>query len=235
MVEYTPNMDILAIVPARAGSKRLPGKNTLELHGKPLICWTLEAAQKSRVIDLLVVSSDDDEVLAHGERLGARTLRRPSDLAQDTSTTYDVLLHTLESLELEGLRPARIMLLQPTSPLRDAADIRAAVSRMNETQAKSVVSVCPCEHSPLWSNTLGAQGQMDDFLSPALLNQRSQDLPLYYRLNGAVYIANTQSFIEQKGFFMSNSMAYVMPAEKSVDIDTIIDFKLCQIILEMRV
>jgi CMP-N,N'-diacetyllegionaminic acid synthase len=235
MAEYIPNMDILAIVPARAGSKRLPGKNTLELQGKPLVCWTLDAAHESRVIDLLVVSSDDEEVLAHAERLGARSLRRPADLAQDTSTTYDVLLHALQSLELEGLRPARIMLLQPTSPLRDAADIRAAVSRMNETQAKSVVSVCPCEHSPLWSNTLGAQGQMDDFLSPELLNQRSQDLPLYYRLNGAVYIADTQCFIEQKGFFMSNSMAYVMPAEKSVDIDTIIDFKLCQIILETRV
>ena len=234
MVEHIPNIDILAIVPARAGSKRLPGKNTLKLQGKPLICWTLEAAQESQVIDLLVVSSDDDEVLSHADRLGARTLRRPASLAQDASTTYDVLVHTLESLALEGLRPARIMLLQPTSPLRDADDIKAAVSRMNETQAKSVVSVCPCEHSPLWANTLGAQGQMDDFLSPALLNQRSQELPSYYRLNGAVYIADTQCFIEQKGFFMSDSMAYIMPMEKSVDIDTIIDFKLCQIILEMR-
>lgn len=235
MVEYTPNLDILAIVPARAGSKRLPRKNTLELQGKPLICWTLEAAQESRVIDLLVISSDDDEVLAHAERLGVRALRRPVGLAQDTSTTYDVLQHTLDFLALEDLRPARIMLLQPTSPLRDADDIKAAVSRMNETQAKSVVSVCPCEHSPLWSNTLGAQGEMDDFLSPALLNQRSQDLPLYYRLNGAIYIANTQYFIEQKGFFMPNSMAYIMLPEKSVDIDTVIDFKLCQIILETRV
>lgn len=234
MVEYIPNLDILAIVPARAGSKRLPGKNTLKLQGKPLICWTLEAAQESQVIDLLVVSSDDEEVLAHADRLGARSLRRPASLAQDTSTTYDVLVHTLESLAREGLRPARIMLLQPTSPLRDADDIKAAVSRMNETQAKSVVSVCPCEHSPLWANTLGAQGQMDGFLSPALLNQRSQELPSYYRLNGAVYIADTQRFIEQKGFFMSDSMAYIMPTEKSVDIDTIIDFKLCQIILEMR-
>lgn len=232
MSDYIPNMDVLAVVPARAGSKRLPGKNTMKLSGKPLISWTLDAAQESQVIDLLVVSSDDERVLALGQQSGARTLRRPQNLAQDTSSTYDVLLHTLEYLAQAGLRPARIMLLQPTSPLRDADYIRSAVALMDSTQAQSVVSVCPCDHSPLWCNTLDPLGTMDHFLSPSLLNQRSQDLPQYYRLNGAIYIAKTESFIENKGFFMANSKAYVMPSERSVDIDTIIDFKLCQLIIE---
>lgn len=226
------NVDILAVVPARAGSKRLPGKNLLDLHGKPLIRWTLEAALESRVIDLLVVSSDDNAILAEGERLGLRTVRRPEYLANDTATTFDVLVHTLDSLAAEGVRPARLMLLQPTSPLRKAQDIRDAVRYMDDSKAESIVSVCLCEHSPLWSNTLGAEGSMDKFLRPELLNQRSQELPVYYRLNGAIYMAKTEKLLEKHGFFMPNSRAHIMPADRSVDIDTYMDFKLCEFFLE---
>lgn len=225
------NVDILAVVPARAGSKRLPGKNMMELHGKPLIRWTLEAALESTMIDMLVVSSDDDAILAEGERLGLSTVRRPEHLASDTATTFDVLVHTLDSLNAEGIRPARLMLLQPTSPLRAAEDIREAVRRMDETDADSIVSVCPCEHSPLWSNTLGPEGSMDEFLRPEVLNQRSQDLPVHYRLNGAIYMAKTEKLLQKRGFFMPNSQAHIMSVEKSVDIDTYMDFKLCEFLL----
>lgn len=228
----TCNVDILAVVPARAGSKRLPGKNLLDLHGKPLIRWTLEAALDSQMIDLLVVTSDDDAILSEGKRLGLRTVRRPEHLASDTATTFDVLMHSLECLAEEGIRPARLMLLQPTSPLRKAQDIREALQCMDDTHADSIVSVCQCEHSPLWSNTLGPEGIMDNFLRPELLNQRSQDLAVYYRLNGAIYIARTEKFIEKKGFFMPNSRAHIMSSETSVDIDTFMDFKLCEIYLE---
>lgn len=227
----TCNVDILAVVPARAGSKRLPGKNLLDLHGKPLIRWTLEAALESQVIDLLVVSSDDEAILSEGERLGLRTVRRPEYLASDTATTLDVLVHTLECLAEEGIRPARLMLLQPTSPLRTAQDICDAVRCMDDTKAESIVSVCQCEHSPLWSNTLGPEGRMDHFLRPELLNQRSQDLAVYYRLNGAIYIARTDKFIERQGFFMPNSRAHIMPSERSADIDTFMDFKQCEFLL----
>lgn len=226
------NVDILAVVPARAGSKRLPGKNLLPLLGKPLIRWTLEAALESQAIDKLVVSSDDKAILAEGERLGFRTLQRPGHLASDTATTFDALVHALESLATEGLRPARLMLLQPTSPLRGAHDIRAAVRCMDDTGADSVVSVCPCEHSPLWSNTLDAEGRMDQFLRTELLNRRSQDLPTYYRLNGAIYLAKTDKFLKEHGFFMPNSRAHIMSTDRSVDIDTYIDFKLCELVLE---
>ncbi|WLH02856.1 acylneuraminate cytidylyltransferase family protein [Pseudomonas beijingensis] len=222
------NVDILAVVPARAGSKRLPGKNLLDLHGKPLIRWTLEAALESQVVDQLVVSSDDDAILAEGIRLGLHTIRRPVDLASDTAATVDVLVHTLESLAKEGVRPARLMLLQPTSPLRKAEDIYQAVQCMDKTKAESIISVCRCEHSPLWSNTLEADGFMDDFLRPEILNQRSQDLPVYYRLNGAIYLAKTESFLKSRGFFMRNSQAFIMPTERSIDIDTPLDFKVCE-------
>lgn len=225
------NFGTLAVVLARAGSKRLPAKNLLPLLGKPLIRWTLEAALESQVIDTLVISSDDEAILAEGRRLGIRTVQRPAHLASDTATTFDALVHTLEILAVDGVRPAKLMLLQPTSPLRGAQDIRDAVRCMDETGADSVVSVCPCEHSPLWSNTLGAEGQMDGFLRPEVLNRRSQDLPNYYRLNGAIYLARTDKFMSERGFFMPNSRAHIMPAERSVDIDTYIDFKLCELVL----
>lgn len=228
------NIDVLAIVPARGGSKRLPGKNLMELHGKPLIRWTLEAALDSQVIDLLIVSSDDEAILAEGDRLGVRTLKRPEFLATDTASTFDVLAHTLELLAEEGVRPKRLMLLQPTSPLRCALDIREAVQLMNDTRAASIISVCPCEHSPLWSNVLASGACMDGFLRPELLNRRSQDLPDYYRLNGAIYMAETEKFQSAHGFFMSNSRAHLMPADRSVDVDNYMDLKLCEFILESQ-
>lgn len=228
--DYT--LDILAIVPARAGSKRLPGKNLLDLHGKPLIRWTLEAALQSNVVDRLVVSSDDDKILAEGKRLGLQTLRRPDYLASDNAATLDVLLHILDTLAKENVRPARVMLLQPTSPLRTAEDISQAVRKMSETGTESIISVCQCEHSPLWSNILGFDGAMDEFLRPEILNQRSQDLPVYYRLNGAIYLAKTDSFLRSRGFFMSNSQALIMPVERSIDIDTYLDFRMCECFFE---
>lgn len=225
-------IDILAVIPARAGSKRLPGKNVMPLNGKPLVRWTMEAALQSRVIDAVVVSSDDDRVLDEASALGIRGIERPAVLASDTATTFDVLVHVLDTLAAEQVFPKRLMLLQPTSPLRDSSEIVRAVAVMDESGADSVVSVCPCEHSPLWSNTLGPQGKMDDFLREELRSVRSQDLPTYYRLNGALYLADTERFIKSRGFFMSNSRAHVMPVEKSIDIDTRIDFKLCELLLE---
>jgi CMP-N-acetylneuraminic acid synthetase len=229
------SLDVLFIVPARGGSKRLPGKNLMELQGKPLIRWTLEAAKDSGVSGLIVVNSDDDAILAEGKRLGIRILKRPSDLATDTASTFDVLIHTLELLAEEGITPKRLMLLQPTSPLRSAENIREAVQLMDDTNAASVVSVCPCEHSPLWSNVLGADGSMANFLRPELLNKRSQDLPDYYRLNGSIYLAKTDDFVREKGFFMANSRAYIMTAEQSVDIDNRIDFSLCDVLMGERI
>jgi CMP-N-acetylneuraminic acid synthetase len=232
MADGNFNIDLLAIVPARGGSKRLPGKNVMLLRGKPLIQWTIDAALDSQVIDLLVVTSDDDTILSWGKKPGVKLIKRPSHLATDTSSTTDVLLHTLAELAGQGIRPKRLMLLQPTSPLRTNLDIRHAELLMSETAASSVISVCPCEHSPLWSNVLGDGASMDEFIRPDVLGKRSQDLPEYYRLNGAIYLADVEIFKAERSFFIKNSKAYVMPAERSVDIDSFVDFKLCEAILE---
>ena len=129
MTKRKDALDIIAIVPARGGSKRLPRKNVLPLGGKPLIQWTLDAAKASKVIDRIVVTTDDDAVLEIADQSQVEAIRRPDELASDTATTVDTVLHALDSLAERGITARRMLLLQPTSPLRGAGDIRAAVER----------------------------------------------------------------------------------------------------------
>lgn len=219
----------LAIIPARGGSKRLPRKNILDLSGKPLIAWSIEAALESKYIDKLIISSDDDKILNISHSYGAEWIKRPENLASDTATTFDALKHTIENVSKYDY----IVLLQPTSPLRTAKHIDAAIELLNSKNADAVISVCEMEHSPLWSNTLPEDKTMEHFLQSELLNKRSQDLPTYYRLNGAIYIAKTDKLLESKSFFLQNNIfAYIMDQESSVDIDTLLDFKFAQILIE---
>lgn len=211
----------LGIIPARGGSKRLPRKNVLDLCGKPLIAWSIKAGLNSKYIDKVVVSSDDDEILNISSNFGADIIKRPIDLANDTATTFDAIKHTIENVEKYDY----IVLLQPTSPLRDAKHIDEAIELLEEKQADAVVSVCEVDHSPLWSNTLQKDGNMSNFLRDEVLNKRSQDLEKYYRLNGAIYICKTEKLLEEKSFFLKeNIFAYVMDRKSSVDIDEEIDF-----------
>lgn len=223
---------IIAVIPARGGSQRLPRKNVKNLAGKPLISWTIDAALNSRSLDSVVVSSDDEEILSEAAKYPVQVLKRPDHLATATATTFETLLHCVDAPSFQSQTAQQILLLQPTSPLRTSEDIDRAIALKKESGASSVISVCECEHSPLWSNVLNERGEMDDFLPAHILNKRSQDLPVYYRLNGAIYISDIDKFKEQGGFFMKNSRAYVMPRDRSIDIDTEIDFKLCQLMLE---
>ena len=223
---------IVAVIPARGGSQRLPGKNIKLLVGKPLIAWTIEAAINSQLVNTVVVSSDDDEILKIANKYPVEVQKRPDYLATATATTFETLVSCLNVLAEEGREFEQIMLLQPTSPLRTSEDIDRAVQLKKDSGASSVIGVCECEHSPLWANVLNGQGEMDDFLPSHLLNKRSQDLPTYYRLNGAMYISDVEKFKDNFGFFMTKSRAYIMPPERSIDIDTEIDFKLCRLMLE---
>jgi len=219
----------LAIIPARGGSKRLPRKNILDLNGKPLIAWSIEAGLKSKYIDKVVVSSDDNEILEVSQKFGADVIVRPLELASDTATTFDAIEHTIKSLKKYNY----VVLLQATSPLRDSKHIDEAIDLLEQKDADAVVSVCEMEHSPLWSNTLDETRSMKGFLSDEVLNKRSQDLEKYYRLNGAIYICKTERLLEEKSFFLEdNIFAYAMDRESSVDIDDAIDFKLAQSIIK---
>ena len=222
------NKTFLAIIPARGGSKRLPRKNILDLAGKPLIAWSIEAGLKSNYIDKVIVRSDDDEILNISKLYGATTIKRPLQLATDTSTTFDAIEHTIHSVEQYDY----VVLLQPTSPLRDAKHIDEAIELLEKKSAHAVISVCEVAHSPLWSNTLQKDGDMSYFLKDELRNKRSQDLQKYYRLNGAIYICKTNKLLEEKSFFLrENIFAYFMDKKISIDIDEDIDFKLANIII----
>lgn len=219
----------LAVIPARGGSKRLPRKNVLDLAGKPLIGWSIEAAQKSKYLDALVVSSDDSEILELSKNYGAETLLRPQELASDTATTFDTLKHAIENSKEYDY----IVLLQPTSPLRTAQDIDEAIKFLINKDAEGIISVCEMEHSPLWSNTLSEDKSMEHFLKEEVLNKRSQDLETYYRLNGAIYIAKIDKFLENGSFFLKNNIfAYEMEQQHSIDIDTKIDFLFAELLLK---
>lgn len=221
----------LAVIPARGESKRLPNKNILNLSGKPLIAWTIESALKSKYIDKIVVSSDSDEILKIAESYdNVFCLKRPQHLATDTSKTIDVVKHVLECVREKF---DYIVLLQPTSPLRREWHINEAIEFLSEKNADAVISVCEMEYSPLWSNTLPEDLSMKKFLREDIKGKRSQDLPKYFRLNGAIYICKTEKILEENTFFLKdNIFAYIMDKMSSVDIDDEFDFKLAELIMK---
>jgi len=225
------NKTFLAIIPARGGSKRLPRKNVLDLNGQPLITYSIEAGLKSSYVDKVVVSSDSVEILEIAREYKAQTLNRPDYLANDTATTFDAVKHTIENFEKYDY----IVLLQPTSPLRDAQHIDEAIKLLDAKNADAIVSVCEMEHSPLWSNTLDSSLSMQEFLREEVLNKRSQDLEKYYRLNGAIYICETKKLLEEENFLLRNNIfAYVMSRECSIDIDEKIDFDMANLLIKSR-
>jgi len=224
---------ILTIIPARGGSKGLPGKNTKALGGKPLIAWTIEHATSCEYIDRIIVSTDNEEIAEISIEHGAEVpFMRPWELATDKASTIDAIRHVLRWLgESENFRPRYVLLLQPTSPLRSREDIDRARDILVARNARSVVSVCETNHHPWWSNTLPENRNMKAFLRPEILNKSRQELPVYYRLNGAIYLAESEYLLERNGFFGPKTFAYVMPNERSVDIDSLLDFQIASFLM----
>lgn len=221
----------LAIVPARGGSKRLPNKNIIDLCGKPLIAWTIEAGLKSKYIDTLIVSSDSDEILSIAKSFGSEIIKRPDELATDTASSFDAVRHVIENTKKHDY----IVLLQPTSPLREACHIDESIEMLLAKNADAVVSLCEMEHSPLWSNTINSDMSLKNFIKDDIKNKRSQDLPTYYRINGAIYICSTAELLKQQTFMLEdNIFGYIMDKGASVDIDENLDFVVAKTIMECR-
>ena len=225
---------ILALIPARAGSKGIPGKNLALVAGKPLLAWTVEAARRSTHCTRLVVTTDSDEIAAVANRCGAETpFRRPQHLAADSTPGIAPVLHALTWLEVEeNYRPECIVMLQPTSPLRTAEDVDAAVELATARAADAVVSVTPAEHHPFWMKRLSEDGRMSDFMSSDVPVVRRQDLPPVYALNGAIYLARRDVLVERENWYTEHTYGYVMPAERSLDIDTPWDLRLADLLLQ---
>jgi len=223
------NKSFLAIIPARGGSKRLPKKNILNLNDKPLISYSIEAGLKSKYIDNIIVTSDNDEILDISKQYNINTIKRPKYLASDTSTSFDAIKHTMDNSNYYDY----IILLQPTSPLRTSEHIDEAIELLEIKNADAIISVCEMDHNPLWSNVINKDLSMQYFLKDEILNKRSQDLKTYYRLNGAIYICENKKLLENRTFFLNkNIFAYIMNKNNSVDIDNLLDFKFVEFLMQ---
>lgn len=212
----------MAIIPARGGSKSIPRKNVLPLAGKSLIVRTGEQARSSKYIDRVVLSSDDEEIAAEGRRCGIDVpFMRPARLATDEATTASVVSHALQTLRAkDGL----LVLLQPTSPLRSAEDIDAAIETCISEGAPACVSVVEIDKSPYWMFKTDGTGQLVPYIDAAQRPSRRQDAPKAYMLNGAVYVVRVEHFLAEAEFTPAGTMPYVMPQERSHDIDEPADF-----------
>jgi N-acylneuraminate cytidylyltransferase len=217
---------VLAVIPARGGSKGVPRKNVRLLAGKPLIAWTIEQAAQSRYIDCVMVSSEDDEICQVAKESGAEIpFVRPMELASDTASGVDVLCHAVEN---SGSDYDYVVLLQPTSPLREPSDIDEAIECCVSRAAKSVVSVAEAAKSPYWMYQMKEGGKLTPFVEDAATNR--QQLPQSYALNGAVYVLEVATLLANRKILDEQTLGYVMPAERSYDIDTEMDFLICDFI-----
>lgn len=225
-------MKLLAVIPARSGSKGVKDKNIRLLAGKPLLAYSVEAALESGEFDEVMVSTDSEKYAAVAREYGAGVpFLRSEATSADNAGTWDAVEEVLTMYRERGKTFDGFCLLQPTSPLRTAEDIRGACRIFRERAAFAVVSVCEAEHSPLLCGQLPENGEFDGFLSPENLRRR-QELGTFYRLNGAIYLVETRRFKTDRFFYKKGSYAYIMPQERSVDIDTPLDFAVAEAVMK---
>ena len=218
---------VLALVPARGGSKGIPYKNLQKIKNRSLIEWTFLSAKKVPFIDTLVLSTEDSKIADEAQRIGYEILHRPLELAGDNSPTMDCVLHALEFFP----NYQWLLLLQPTSPLRTHQDIQSAIELCIQKKALSCVSVCSVQHHPHFIVSLE-----DSFLRPAFSDlhaKRRQDLPSLYAINGAIYFAKSAWLRKVKTFIHRETptQAYIMPQSRSLDIDTFEDLYFAEFLL----
>ena len=220
---------ILAVIPARGTSRGLPGKNTLLAGGKPVIAWSIEAAQASRYVDRVILSSEDEEIMEMARQWNCEVpFARPPELATDAARIEDALLHALDTI-VETYD--YLVLLQPTSPLRSAEDIDRCLEICQRTGAPACVSVSEPRRSPYWMYRVEDDGRMEPLFDDGPEIHRRQDLPTIQSLNGAVYVAETSWFRRQESFFGPETRAHVMPFERAIDLDGPTDLLLLRTLL----
>ena len=224
---------ILAVIPARGQSKRIPRKNLCDVAGRPLIAWSIEEAKQVPEISRLIVSTDDEEIAQVSREWGAEVpFVRPPGLATDHATSFEVVDHALRwCTESGGRQPELVLLLQPTSPLRTAADIRGAIALQRRTGANGVVSVQHAEHRPWWFRTIASDGELQPWRGLTAANDDGQPL---YLFNGCIYLVRSEVFLTERTFVPHTTQAFVMPAERSLDIDVPPDLKIADLLLRDR-
>jgi CMP-N,N'-diacetyllegionaminic acid synthase len=224
-------MKVLAVIPARGGSKGIPHKNTRSFCGRPLFTWTVDAALQSKSISHTVVSSDDPQILALAAAMDqGLSLPRPAKLASDTATTLSVILHALDTFpEFDW-----VMVLQPTSPLRTTSDIEGLLELCSRQQALSAVSVCESGKHPSWMFHIDDDLSLAPVMSGGILQTSRQELRRTFLLNGAIYLAECNHLRKHLSFLSPGTVGFVMPPERSVDIDTEFDWCLAEYLVSRQ-
>ena len=225
---------VLGLIPAKGGSKRLARKNVLPLGGKPLLQWAVDTARESRILDCLIVSTEDEEIAGLARGMGAEVpFLRPEFLARDPYGVVDVALHALDVLEKAGQAFATLVILLPTCPLRTPDDVAAAYRKYLDDKALFLMSVSACDHTPFSALNFLPDGRLSPFF-PEYMGRRPGTLPAAYRCNGAIHVLDVEAFRREKSYYAQPLTGYLMPPERSVDIDTAQDLALAELILAGR-
>lgn len=221
---------MIAIIPARGGSKGLPKKNIKVLHGKPLISYTIDAAKKSKYITDIIVSTDDQKIAEIAALNGVICpFLRPDELASDDAMAVDNYIYTIEKLNKEyGYEIEDFIVLQPTSPLRSSDDIDEAISMFIDKDADSVISYVEESHPVVWHKYIDKNAKFENIFNETLANR--QDNRVSYYPNGAIMVFKF-SLIMSREYYSDKSYAYIMPKNRSVDIDYIDDFEYAEYLL----
>lgn len=220
-------MNILAIIPSRSESKRLPGKNKKYILGKPLIQWTIEQAQKSKLISRLIVDTDDKDIIQLAENLGVEYLELPKELTQDNASIYDVIFFELDCLKKEGKEYDIVILLEPTSPIRRDGDIDGAIQILldNYNSTDSVVSLGKIQlETPNISKVV-----IDDRVKPLMISQRNGDAYFPY---GVIYLSKVEALRKYKTFYQERTMPYFISREQCYEINDEYDFTCVEAIIK---
>jgi CMP-N,N'-diacetyllegionaminic acid synthase len=236
VVKESVMADVIGLITARGGSKGVPKKNVRAVGGRPLIAWTIEAARGSSMLGRVIVSTDDPEIADVAIEWGAEVpFMRPPELAKDASSHISVVTHAIEWLDREeGCRPEYVLLLQPTSPLRTAEDIDGAIRMATEKRAEAVVGVTETHVHPYLTRRITCEGTLIDFVPCDIAYARRQDLPPAFFVNGAIYLNRRESLLGKQKFVPEGTYGYVMPEERSLQVDTAWDLHLIDLVLNDR-
>lgn len=230
---------VLAIVPARGGSKGLPGKNLRLLDGRPLVAWPVSVALGAASVDRVIISTDDIAIAEAARNAGADVpFMRPSHLAHDTASSMEVILHALDTLESQGQEYEYVILLEPTSPLTESSDVEAALAHLRSAgaTAEAIVGICRVEAThPEYDVRRNTSGIISPYAVADFKSlRRRQEIEELYFLDGSLYISRVEAFRHYKTFYHERTLGYEVPRWKSLEVDDIFDFIMVEAVVRQR-